>query len=332
MFEAIIHNNRSRKTLVVFFLIVTALYRTVYSQQPAAISEPARPIVKLPLIVVDSKNQSMDAITKEELQVIENRAEQKILSVERDERPIDIAIAIDSSGSFEGLMPYAIEAAKLIINERRPIDEVFIESFVSSDKIETVQEFTTDRSALLQSLLRLRTQVGQSAVFDAIYLAADHFWKYKLGEDRRKALVIITDGEERNSFYKIEDVINLLQEKGVQVFALAITTKLDPNGGFIRKSPKERAEQFLNSLASETGGRVFFSKTPKELGDGTEEVIRNLKTSLCLTYQSFNTSNRKGFRKVEVKQIASGGDKRTIISPRGYFFSKAGSPSNKKVP
>jgi Ca-activated chloride channel family protein len=323
MFETIIS-----KILVVFLFIVTSLCLNVYSQQPAATTEPAGPIVKLPLIVIDSNKQSIDAIKKEDIQVFENKAEQKVLSIERDERPIDIAIAIDSTGSFRDLLPYAIEAAKMVINDRRPKDEIFLESFVSSDKIRTIQEFTTDRSALLLSLLRFRVEGGQSAVLDAVYMAGDHLSKHTPEEDRRKVLVIITDGEDRNSYYKTEDVINLLHEKGVQVFSLAITTKLDGESGFIRQSPKERAEKLLKKLADETGGRVVYSKTPKQLAEGTEEVIRSLRTSFRLTFQSSNTSAIKGFRRVEVKQIPSS-DKRTSISAPGYFFNPTASLSNR---
>ena len=312
----------------VLLCLVTSLCLTAYSQQPAATTERPGPIVKLPVMVLDAKKTLIDDIKKEDIQVVENKAEQKILSVERDERPIDIAIAIDSTGSFRDLLPFAIEAAKMIINDRRAPDEIFIESFVSSDKIRTIQEFTTDRSALLLSLLRFRVEGGQSAVLDAVYMAGDHLSKHHPEEDRRKVLVIITDGEERNSYYKTEDVINLLHEKGVQVFPLAITTKLDEGTGFIRQSPKEKAEKLLKKLADETGGRVLYSKTPKQLGEGTEEVIRSLKTSFRLTFQSTNTSAVKGFRKVEVKQNPSV-DKRTIISAPGYFFSPDVSISNK---
>ena len=313
----------------VLLCLLTSLCPTAYSQQPAATTEPTGPIVKLPVMVLDAKKTLIDDIKKEDFQVVENKTEQKILSVERDERPIDIAIAIDSTGSFRDLLPYAIEAAKMIINDRRPADEIFLESFVSSDKIRTIQEFTTDRSALLLSLLRFRVEGGQSAVLDAVYMAGDHLAKHNPEEDRRKVLVIITDGEERNSYYKSEDVINLLHLKGVQVFPLAITTKLDEGSGFIRQSPKERAEKLLKKLADETGGRVFYSKTPKQLGEGTEEVIRSLKTSFRVTFQSSNTSAIKGFRNVEVKQAPSGGDKRTIISAPGYFFNPDVSLSNK---
>ena len=329
MFEAMIQNDQSHKSVVMLFFMFASLCLTVHSQQPAAVNEPGGPVVRLPLIVVDSKNQSVDAIRKEDLQVIESKLEQKILTVERDERPIDIAIAIDSSGSFRDLIPYAIDAAKMIINDRQSTDEIFVEKFISSDKISTLQEFTTDRSALLLSLLRLRPEGGQSAVLDAIYVGADHLWKHKPDEDRRKALIIITDGEERNSFYKTEDVINSLHEKGVQVFPLAITTKLDGDSGFIRQSPKERAEKLLKKLADESGGRVFYSKTPKQLDDGTRELIRSLRTSFRLTFQSSNTSAIKGFRKVEVKQVSSAVDKHTIIAARGYFFSPVVSVSNK---
>lgn len=309
-------------------LLLAFLCLTAYSQQPAATTEPTGPIVELPVMVLDAKKTLINDIKKEDIQVVENKAEQKILSVERDERPVDIVIAIDSTGSFRSVLPYAVDSAARIIKGCRPTDESLIERFVSSDKITILQDFTANRSALLQSLFQLRVEGGQSAVLDAIYTAGDHLSKHKPDEDRRKVLAIITDGEDRNSYYKTQDVISFLQQKGVQVFPLAITSELDDKR-FYKQSAKERAEKLLSSLANETGGRVFFSKSPKELGDGAEEVIRSLRTSFRLTFKSSDTSAIKGFRKVEVRQAPSGGDKRTIISAPGYFFNPAVSLSNK---
>lgn len=292
-----------------------------YTQQPpTSTNEATGPSVTLNLIVLDAANHSVDKVEKEDVRVIENKLEQKIVSVERDQRPTDIAIAIDASGSFEGFLPYAVAAAKLIIDNRRPLDEISIEIFISSDQIYTVQQFTTDSGALLKGLNLIKSGGGQSAVIDAIYLEAGHLGMHKPNEDRRKVMVIITDGEDRNSYYKAQDATRVVQEKNVQVFALAITTKLDSESGFIRASPQEQAQKLLRNLTKETGGRAFFSMKPKQLSDYTSEIIRNLMTSFRLTYQSSNNSSKGGIRKVEVEIVRSEGKKRTAIAPRSYVF------------
>src|SRR5262245_55761951 len=96
--------------------VVLSLCVTTYSQDSSAIREQTGPIVKLPLIAVDSKNHGVGGITKNDLRVVENKLEQKILSVEPDERPTDIVISIDASESFSRFLPSAIEGSKLIIN------------------------------------------------------------------------------------------------------------------------------------------------------------------------------------------------------------------------
>ena len=297
-----------------------------YSQQvvPAA---PLGPLVSLNLIVVDSNDHSFDVVRKDDIRVVENKLTQNIISLERDERPMDIVVAIDASGSFKEVLPYATAAAKLIIEKRRPIDEVALIRFVSSDRIDTVQDFSTDNEALIKSLSLFRPQGGQSAVVDAIYLAVDHLAKHKTEEHRRKALLILTDGEERNSYYKQENLLTLLQQKGVQILPLAITTQLDKGTGFLRASPRERAEKFLKTLASETGGRVFFSKTPHDLDEATEEAMRSLQQSFLITFRSADTSDKKGFRKVEVKMVP--GVKEKAIAPQGYFFTSTPDVSKK---
>lgn len=321
-----------RTTYIAYIASAVVLFSasSLSAQQTSASPQPDGPLVKLSVIAIDSKNGAVDKIQKSDLRVVEDKLEQAVISFEADERPADIAIALDASGSFEGLLPYALEAAKMIVNSRKASDEIFIETFISSDQVETVQDFTTDSAALIAAVSRLKIRMGQSAIIDAIYLATKHLAEHKAGEDRRKALIIITDGEERNSYYTQPDLTKILQETGVPVFVLAITTKLNNESGLIRKSPRERAEKFLNGLAAETGGRVFFSQTPKELSDSTSEVIRNLQTSFLLTYRSSNTSTRKGFRKVSVKATSTGGTRRTIIASPGYFFTRSQSVSNSK--
>jgi Ca-activated chloride channel homolog len=293
-----------------------------YSQQVSGpATEPTGPVVKVNLIVVDANDHSVDVFKKDDIRVVENKVEQTVISLERDQRPIDIIIAIDATGSFRDLLPYAITAAKLVIEERRPTDEVGLLRFVSSDKIDMVQEFSTDSQALINSLSLFRPQGGQSAVVDAIYLGVDHLAKHKPEQHRRKALIVFTDGEERNSYYKQDVLLKQLQEKGVQIFPLAITMKLDKTGGLLRASPKDRAERFLKTIAGESGGRAFFSKAPRDLGNATEEAMRSLQRSFLVTFRSADTTDKRGFRRVEVKTAP--GVKEKAIAPPGYFLTPA---------
>ena len=113
-----------RKCGLAFALISLALSSTILAQdasQPAP--KPAGPVVELSLIVTDSAKTSLNKINKEEVHVFEDKAEQTVLSVERDERPVDCIVAIDSSGSFRTLLGTALASAKLLITNRRPEDE-----------------------------------------------------------------------------------------------------------------------------------------------------------------------------------------------------------------
>jgi Ca-activated chloride channel family protein len=292
---------------------------------PQPQSSPTGPIVKMRLIVTDRDNHSVDEFRKEDLQILHGKAEQSILSVERDERPIDYGLVIDSSGSFRSILPVVIPAAKLIIKGNRPTDRTFIERFVSSDKIRLVQRLTSDSSQLGIALDKFIIEAGQSAVLDAIYAAVDHLAKQSsLDSERRKALVLITDGEDRNSFYKIEDLVKLLHQSAIQVFIIGITLDLDSESGLISKSSRKRAEALMKRVAEESGGRLFLLNNRKraadELNNAIEQIVHDLQRQFLVTFQS-DESEKIGFREIKVKINPE--KKLTPIAPPGYLAAEA---------
>ena len=295
-------------------------------------AQTSGPRVELSMIVTDEQNKSLRSIRKEDVHVFEDGVEQTILSIETDERPVDLGIAIDTSGSFREILGAAVEATKLIVSNRRPDDQIFLERFISSDKIETLHDFTTDNNALVKAIDTLYVEGGQSAVVDALHTAVNYVAEHNKGvSGRRKAVVIITDGEDRRSFYKTEELIKLLREQRVQVFVLGIVVKLD-NRPPSRPDARERAEKLLKSIAEESGGRVFFSRNGKELLEATTQVIADLRGQFRVTYQSSNPASnpepKRIFRQVEVKFISTDGEKRTGIVPRGYYVEAK--PTEKK--
>ena len=296
-------------------LVSLALSSTLFAQD----AKPAGPTVELSMIVTDSASKSIDQIKKEDVHVIEDKVEQTVLSIERDTRPVDCVIAIDSSGSLRRLLPTTLEAAKVIIMNRRPEDEILVMRFISSDKIEKLVDFTGDERALLFALSQVRIEGGQSAIIDALYIAAsDAFTNAKkTGKDRRKVVVIITDGEDRNSHFKQDALLKMLRQSDVQIFAIGLVADLDRESGLMMKSPREKAEKLLQTVTAETGGRAFLPRNKTEMMDAIAQVITDLRGQFRLTYQS-SGGDKKGFRSVEVTLNSANGEKRKAIVPRGY--------------
>jgi len=305
--------NLIKTAILALTLVSLALSSTLLAQD----AKPSGRTVELGMIVTDSNKKAIDKIQKEDVRVIEDKTEQTVLSVDRDDRPIDLVLAIDSSGSVRSLFLTVLESARVIVANRRPEDEILVERFIGSEKIESMQDFTRDGKLLRTAIDKFFIEKGQSAVIDALYVAANAFTKFnKTGTDRRKVVVIITDGEDRNSFYKQEQLVKFLHLTGVQVFALGLVTELDKQAGLIRLSPRDKAEKLLQTVTSETGGRVFFPRNKTELLDSLQQLITDLRGQFRITYES--SKEKKGFRKVEVKLVSPNGEKRTAIVPRGY--------------
>jgi Ca-activated chloride channel homolog len=313
-------------------LIATALclafISTCHAQEPAASPSPSGPLVKLSLIVTDKKDQGVNTIHKDQIRVRENGVEQTVLSIEADERPVDYVLAIDATGSFQRLLVSALEAATLMVKNRRPDDQVGLVRFVARDNIEQLHEFTTDGDAVIKSLNSMGWEGGQSAIIDALYISAQYVAQHnKSNEGRRKVVIIITDGEERSSHYKEKDLFKLLAEEGVQVFVIGMVMLLDKEAGFTRPSPRLKAEKLLTSIAEESGGRVFFPQNKEELIKSAAEIILDLRAQFRIKYQSTTDATKKGFRKVDVKFVSKDGEKRNLVVPRGYYAGPKDPPA-----
>ncbi len=136
-------------------------------------------LVQLHVRVIDRNNRPINNVPQGEFHVFEDGVPQPIESFTREEVPISYGLAVDTSGSLRSQLPTVIEAGKSIINSNRPGDETFLVRFISSDKIETVQDFTANKEALNDGLDSFYVEGGQTAVIDAIYLSAEHVSEYK---------------------------------------------------------------------------------------------------------------------------------------------------------
>ena len=293
-------------------------------------------LVQLHVRVIDRNNRPINNVAQNEFQVFEDGVKQPIEYFTREEVPISYGLAVDTSGSLRTQLATVLEAGKTIINANRPGDETFLVRFVGRDNTETVQDFTASKEALGDALDNMYTEGGQSAVVDAVYLSAEHVAEYKKGNEsdrRRRALIVITDGEDRNSYYNQEQLFARLREEDVQIFVIGFVNELDKEAGLIRKSPRQKAVNLINRLASETGGRAFFPESLSELPQIANEIIRDLRTQYVIAYNPTNKTSDGTFRTIKVTvEQPSGSDKRIALTRNGRLARRDGGPGGPKPP
>jgi len=283
-------------------------------------------LVQLHVRVIDRNNKPINNVGQNEFHIFEDGVPQKIESFTREEVPISYGLAVDTSGSLRSQLQSVVDAGKTIINSNKTGDETFLVRFISSDKIETVQDFTANKELLMDGLDSFYVEGGQTAIIDAVYLSAEHVSEYRKGDEgdrRRRALIVITDGEDRNSFYKQEQLFARLREEDVQIFVIGFVNELDKEAGLIRKSPREKAVNLINKLASETGGRAFFPDSVADLPQIANEIIRDLRTQYVLSYNPTNKTQDGSFRAIKVSvDQPSGSDKRIALTRTGRLARK----------
>jgi Ca-activated chloride channel homolog len=279
-------------------------------------------LVNLNVRVIDRNNRPITDVRQEEFRIFEDGVPQTIAFFSKQEVPISYGLLVDNSGSLRSQLDKVIDAGKTIVKSNKPGDETFLVRFVDSDQIEELQDFTSKQDDVMDALDNMYISAGQTAVIDAVFLGAEKLSRYKKGDDsdrRRRALILVTDGEDRASHYKQDQLFAQLRESNVQIYIIGFTKELDKEGSFIRKSARSKAEDLLERLAKETGGRVFYPNSVSELPKIAEDITRDMRTQFVIGYSPTNKARDGSYRTVRVS-IADpqGRDKRIAITRPGY--------------
>lgn len=274
-------------------------------------------LVNLNVRVVDRNNRSIGSLSKNDFKVYEDNVLQEIDTFSKGEVPTNYAMVIDNSGSMRLQLDKVIEAGKIIINTNRSDDETSIIRFVDSEKIEITQDFTPSKNDLIDALDNLFIEGGKTAIIDAIYLAAQRVDEYEKSrnpnERTRRALILVSDGEDRDSFYKEQQLFELLRETDVQIYVIGFVNELSKEGGFISKSPQGKAKDFLERLAKETGGKVYFPNALSELNGIAQDIASELRTQYILSYYPTDEAKDGRFKNIKVT-VADGPNKEKRIA------------------
>jgi Ca-activated chloride channel family protein len=242
---------------------------------------------------------------------------QPITSLTTAEVPVINALVIDNSRSLRSQLKMVIEAGKIIVGANRPNDESAVVRFVSSDKIEVVQDFTPRKTSLDNALDNLFVEGGQTAIIDAVYQTAKKVEEYQNSQKKEdvklRSVILVSDGDDRGSVREEQQLFKLLRESQVQIYAIgfinALSKESDQNG----INRQEKAKAFLTRLARETGGKVYFPNSIDELPQIASEISGELRTQYLISYAPTNEIRDGAFRKIKV-EITEGANKEKRIA------------------
>lgn len=290
--------------------------------------------VNLNVRVINRNNRPVNNIRQDEFKVYEDNVLQPITSFTKAEVPTNYSLVLDNSGSLRSQLDKIIEAGEIIVNTNKPADETSIIRFVSRDKISIEQDFTPNKTDLIDALNNLYVEGGQTAIIDAVYLAAEKVDQYENSrnpnEKKRRALILISDGEDRDSYYKEAQLFELLREADVQIFTVGFVSELSKEGGFIGKSPHGKAKAFLERLATDTGGKSYFPASANELSGIAQDIAGELRTQYLLSYSPTNDKKDGSFRNIKVV-VGDGANKEKRIAVTRTGRNAGGDKTNVPV-
>ncbi|MFN6964074.1 MAG: VWA domain-containing protein [Pyrinomonadaceae bacterium] len=297
------------------------------SPTPPVIKDDDEPIkidtelVNIDVRVVDRNGRPIGNLQQRDFQVLENNEPQQIEFFSKSEVPTNYSLVVDNSGSLRQQLDKVIEASKIIVGTNKPEDETSVIRFVSRDKITIDQDFTANKADLFDALDSLYIEGGQTAIRDAVYLAAQRLSEYErssgFDDRRRRALILITDGEDRDSYFSEAQLFEMLRESNIQIYVVGFINELDKDSGFIRKSDQAKARSFLERLAKETGGKAYFPAALTELTAIASDISSELRTQYSIGYLP-SKKNDGTYRNIKV--IVSDGpnkEKRIAVTRTG---------------
>jgi VWFA-related protein len=273
-------------------------------------------LTNLLFTATDKQNHFITTLREEDIQVLEDGVPQKLSSFEREtDRLLSIALLIDVSASEEQTLPQEKAAARSFVETtiRSRKDEVALIPFTGDAFLE--QPLTGNVISIYQAFERVDVALplylgsgrkisglasgpgmrvpgeGSTAIWDAVALTA-HEILAPSGDKRRRAIILLTDGQDTSSRLKRSEAIDQAVKAETVVYAIGIGDSKHYEG--IDKDA-------LRTLAERTGGRAFFPKKEADLRAAFEQIEQELRSQYLVTYSSSNKKRDGTYRKMSIE-------------------------------
>jgi len=288
----------------------------VEQQQPARADEQTIITVDVTRVnllftVTDRKGRFVTDLGKDDFEIIENKKAQNIQEfVAESDLPLRLGILIDTSNSIRDRFKFEQEAAISFINNviRSNQDKGLVVSF--DTRAELVSDLQTETDKLIAGIRSLRPG-GGTALYDAVFFAC----RDKLSQDQprhkfRRAIVIVSDGDDNQSNYTRDQALEMAQKADVVLYAISTN----------RSKMEQDGDKILKYYASETGGRAFFPFQVEDMEQSFENIANELRHQYNLSYRPEPLKTDGLFHPVDVRVK---GRKDLVVHVRkGYYAPK----------
>ena len=257
--------------------------------------------------VTDPLNRYVTGLEKAHFEVFEDKVEQTITHFTQETAPISVGIIFDVSGSMKDNNNINSAKSALIrfLQSANPEDQFFLVTF--NHQTNLAQTFTSE-SAAVQNQIAFRTPGGRTAVYDAVYKGLDYI---RQGKNEKKALILITDGEDNSSRYSPAEVREFAKESDVQIYGIGEEGKL----GYGRSE--------IQNIVGLTGGRAFFPNSFNELDYYIDLIHAELRNQYVIGYNPTNKIHDGKWRRIRVKLDPPAGLPKLVVHAKeGYYAAK----------
>jgi len=262
---------------------------------PAAAFRSSVDMVRIAAVVRDQKGRFVQDLTARDFEVFDGGQTRPITDLQHDLAGISVAVLFDVSGSMEGHLPNAREAATHVLSWLDASrDEAAV--FTFDTHLDERVPFTTGLRALPESMTHI-VPFGATSLHDAIAQTAR---RAGAREGRRRAVIVLTDGADNASHLKPEDVSAIASEIDVPVYIFGIVPSIDnPSAEASTHSLESSAFAGpLADLASWTGGHVFVASTPGQRSVAARQIVDELRHQYLIAFES---SGKPGWHPLEVR-------------------------------
>jgi Ca-activated chloride channel family protein len=266
-------------------------------------------LINLNVTLTDIYGRYVTGLTKDAFTVWDDKEQQDIQFFNDDDAPISMGIIFDVSGSMgKDKLNRAREALRHFVDTSHDSDEYFLIGFNS--RAQLLMDRTRDSDAMLTKLTFVESK-GNTALYDACYLGVERVTR---GTHPKRALLVISDGQDNNSRYTFNELRRLLKETDVLIYAIGIVEKGSPGALDVG------GQALLEELASVSGGHAFFPETAAEMNEIFERIAIELRHQYAIAYRPKNFTNDGKWHKIKVKVTPPRGLPHLFVRTKdGYY-------------
>jgi VWFA-related protein len=294
-------------------------------QQPLETLKVNVNLVSLYFTVHDKHGALIPHLTKDDFNILEDKAPQKIKNfTAENDQPLTLGILLDTSGSQQNVLPLEQQAGSAFLARvLRSKDEAFLISF--DVNLDLLADYTNNAHALARAMDKAEINVGTGGMggmpsgtpkgtllYDAVYSATHEKLQQETG---RKALIVLTDGEDQGSVQKIQGAIESAQKANAIIYVLLCADR-----GFYGRGVYTMGysgDAYMRKMAEETGGRVIdVGNNGKKMENAFAQIEEELRTQYVASYTPTNAKLDGSYRKIDIE---CKGDGLKAQARKGYY-------------